>query len=539
MAFAGSCLLHCALLATLALWSVKAPNDDSVGHVRRKYSVRFLRLQMPRESRERAGSRMGAGASAVRKSGTLQSPARGTENSESGAAEALTRAQPITREHRLFELPPTAHVDPVKQTLVQLDLPPDIVLKHEIPIPTALLWTQNKMPPPMRKQFVAPPLKQVVKPAQSLPVPAMLTPPNLEMSVADLNIGAAFLNDTPRLVRPQAVATPVSRPAPELAKEIPQVALADSSESIPANVISLPDAPLRSSTMIVLPPVNQIAPSAAGNGGGGRAAAAADGTQGSGDQGQGRGASGSGGAGTEAAGNGGKAAGAQGLGGGGTGGDSESAGSGAGTAASGAGAGGSGTGESKSGSGAGRSSGTGGSSGSGGSGAADGSGDTLPSSIAGVTRLTLPKDGRYGVVVAGSAPGAPYPESVGALGGKMVYTVYLKVGLRKSWILQYCLPKTAELRITTRGSATPLDAPWPFLILRPDRFSSTGEDYVMVHGMITAEGQFDQLAMVYPEQLEKKDLLISSLSKWEFRPASRDGVRTTVEILLIIPREPD
>lgn len=154
-------------------------------------------------------------------------------------------------------------------------------------------------------------------------------------------------------------------------------------------------------------------------------------------------------------------------------------------------------------------------------------------------RLTLPKEGRYGVVVVGSAAAAPYPESVGALSGKMVYTVYLHVGLRKNWILQYCLPKAAEQRIATRGSATPLDAPWPFLILRPDQLSASGEEYVLVHGMITSEGQFDQLAMIFPEELEKKDLLLSSLKKWEFRPASRDKVPTTVEVLLIIPREGD
>jgi hypothetical protein len=123
------------------------------------------------------------------------------------------------------------------------------------------------------------------------------------------------------------------------------------------------------------------------------------------------------------------------------------------------------------------------------------------------------------------------------MGGKMVYTVYLRVGLRKKWILQYCLPKDVEQRIKTRGSATPLDAPWPFLILRPDQLSASGEEYVLVHGMITSEGHFDQLAMIFPEELERKDLLISSLKKWEFRPSSRDGVPTTVEVLLIIPRE--
>jgi hypothetical protein len=292
---------------------------------------------------------------------------------------------------------------------------------------------------------------------------------------------------------------------------------------------------LRSSAIIVLPPANQIAPSGSGDGGTspGREGPAHDGAQGTGTEGQGLAASGSGPVGTAMQGAGENGSGAAAAG---------NSGAGAG-AASGAGAGmGAGAGDSKgspgrsggsNGSGAGGSGA--GSAGSGTSGAADGSlGGTTS-----VTRFTLPKDGHYGVVVVGSAPAAPYPETVGALGGKMVYTVYLRVGLRKKWILQYCLPKAAEQRIKVRGSATPLDAPWPFLILRPDQLSDSGEEYVVVHGMITSEGHFDQLAMIFPEQLAKKDLLISSLSKWEFRPSSRDGVPTTVEVLLIIPRETD
>jgi hypothetical protein len=155
----------------------------------------------------------------------------------------------------------------------------------------------------------------------------------------------------------------------------------------------------------------------------------------------------------------------------------------------------------------------------------------------GLTRITLPKDGKFGVVVSGSADTTRYPESVGALTGKVVYTVYLRVGLRKNWILQYCLPKTTDKGAAVRGSATPLEAPWPFLIMRPDRLSAADPDYIMVRGMLTSAGQFDQLAMVFPEELEKKELLLKSLKLWEFRPANRDGEPTAVEVLLIIPRE--
>jgi hypothetical protein len=547
-AFAGSALLHCALILLLTMVSVKAPHDDdAVGHVNRKYSVRFLRLQMAQEHRQRAAPGMEQSqGSGLRQGAGFQAAAQGSQNqtaSASGKSQPpLSAESVIKREHRLFELPPTAHVDPVKQTLVQLDLPPDIVLKHDIAIPTALLWTQRQTPPAMRKRFIAPPPKQAPKPA-ALPVPALLEPPNLEVNVADLNIASAPVNDTAHLTRPPAMATPVSTVGRETAKEIPQISVADSSEASAANLISLPDSPLRSSAMIVLPPANQIAPSASGNAGlsPGREGPARDGAQGTGTQGQGLSASGSGGVGTENQGAGDSGSGGAAGGKSGEGSGNSSGNGGAGIAGSGSGAG-AGTGDAKSGSGrsglgagAGLGNGAGGAGGAGASGGPDG---TL-GGTAGVTRFTLPKDGQYGVVVVGSAPAAPYPESVGALGGKMVYTVYLRVGLRKKWILQYCLPKAVEQRIKTRGSATPLDAPWPFLILRPDKLSATGEEYVLVHGMITSEGHFEQLAMIFPEELEKKDLLISSLSKWEFRPSSRDGVPTTVEVLLIIPREAD
>jgi hypothetical protein len=153
----------------------------------------------------------------------------------------------------------------------------------------------------------------------------------------------------------------------------------------------------------------------------------------------------------------------------------------------------------------------------------------------GLTRITLPKEGRFGVVVSGAAGSTPYPESVGALSGKVVYTVYLKVGFRKSWILQYCLPQAAES--ARKGTATPLDAPWPFLMFRSDRFRDFDPDYIMVHGMLTSAGQFDRLAMLFPAELEQRDLLLKSLKLWAFRPASRDGEPVAVEVLLIIPRQ--
>jgi len=154
---------------------------------------------------------------------------------------------------------------------------------------------------------------------------------------------------------------------------------------------------------------------------------------------------------------------------------------------------------------------------------------------AALTRISLPKDGQFGAVVLGSSASDLYPEGIG-LGGRLVYTVYLRVGLRKSWILQYCLPKGPETDASApRGSA--IDAPWPFLLFRPDELTAPETDYIIVHGLIGANGRFEQLALVSPESLPENELLLGALRQWRFRPASRDGQAIAVEALLVIPRD--
>ena len=495
------------------------------------YSVRLIQLQPLREYRRQAPpapeSSGPAGRGKTAELPSLRAQSEDPAPAASGGAELPEAAdKPITREHRRFELPPTSRIDHVKQTVVQLDVPPDILLKQEIPLPTVVLWTEAE-PPRFRKPFIAPPLKEIPKVIERLPAAPMLERPNQEINVADLNMASTILTETPHLVRPPAIAPPVSSAGPEPAKEIPRIGVADSSQSSAANLISLPTNPTRIANLLALPPANQIAPLDARNGGSpqGSGAGGADDSPGAGTQGRGLSASGAKGAlGSAAGGSGGGRSGATAGGNGSAGSDGSGAkaGSGEGTA-------GEGTGTLASGNGAGTSSGKG-ADGSGMDGSSGALGDT-----AGLTRITLPKDGKFGVVVTGASASTPYPESVGALSGKIVYTVYLKVGLRKSWILQYCLPKAVDG--AKRGTATPLDAPWPFLILRPDRLTDSDPDYIIVHGMLTSAGQFEQLALVFPAELEKRDLLLNSLKLWAFRPASRDGEPIGVEVLLIIPRE--
>jgi hypothetical protein len=525
--FAASGVLHCALIAVLMTpRSVNAPANAPPPFAR-KYSVLFVNLQPPAPSRSEAAERSKLMRSHLQAGGVQ---AAGSAASGKTARTALTDSAD-TREHRRFQLPSNTRLKPVTQTLVQMQMPPNIVLKQEIPLPTVLLWTLTKLPPPVRKQFVAPPVKKVPAIAQSLPVPLLIEPPNQEIKMANLNLAAVIVNDAPRLIQPPAIAPPVSTAGQETAKEIPQIGLANSTQPNAANLISQPNTPLRSATMLVLPPANQIAPSDSANAGSSPGAAGTANTQeeSSGAPGRGLNGSGTGAVSTEGKGDGGSASrplpgiNSAASGSAPTAGRSGLAGEAAAT-----GNAGSGTASVRNGAG----------NPNGGKGA-NGSEGSLQNGIAGLTRIRQPEDGKFAVVMQGSADSARYSESVGALSGKVVYTVYLRVGLRKNWILQYCLPKTAAKGLLGKGGATPLEAPWPFLLMRLDRPSASDPEYIMVRGILTAAGHFDQLAMVFPDDLKDKDLLLHSLKLWEFRPAKRDGEPVAVEVLLIIPREAD
>ena len=421
-------------------------------------------------------------------------------------------------ERRTFVLPPPAKAKPVEHTLVQLDVP-DIAPRSNVRVPEALIWSHVDVKRPLR-QFVAPspkPLRAMVK---ALPVEPRLEIPNQETRIADLKMAADPLAINPRLILPHATTAPVRVEGKERGTQLPETASTAPNQTSAGNLISVPDIAVRSDGLAVTPPANQIAalrnPDGVASGAG-----SGKGSQAGTGEGEGKGRAG--------------AANGPGTGAGGSGKDLASnapggaaAGSGAGSGAgNGAGGGNSPGGGSGPGGGAGR--GVGGSGGgTGGEGDRGGSGQEM-------VRIVRPANGNHSAIIFGASASEPYPESAGVLGGKIIYTVYLHVGLRKNWILQYCLPKSFLPESAVRGSMAPLAAPWPTLIVRPKSNGVADGDYILVHGIITAAGRFVQLATVVPEQFDNKKQLMEALQQWEFRPASRDGQPSAVEILLIIP----
>ena len=149
-------------------------------------------------------------------------------------------------------------------------------------------------------------------------------------------------------------------------------------------------------------------------------------------------------------------------------------------------------------------------------------------------RITSPKNGKFAVVVVGASLEEDYPEIAGVWNGRLAYTVYLHVGLRKSWILQYSLPLTVDA--TATGSAAHLDAPWPTDMVVPNlEPGSTNADALLARGILNQQGRFEKLAIVFPPQLALANFVVETLEQWQFRPAQQSGKAVAVDVLLIIP----
>ena len=90
-----------------------------------------------------------------------------------------------------------------------------------------------------------------------------------------------------------------------------------------------------------------------------------------------------------------------------------------------------------------------------------------------------------------------YPETADIWSGRLAYTVYLHVGLAKSWILQYSLPRSDDA--SAGGNITRIDAPWPYNIVRPNIASDDIDaDALMVHGFVNQAGRFEALTVAFP-----------------------------------------
>jgi len=381
-----------------------------------------------------------------------------------------------------------AELKKAAQTVVQPDAPENLTLPQEAALPQVMVWSARDI---TVKKIATLPQQAVAM----IAVQPSLAPPNLAQRLADVRIAP-----TPTPVKtplpPPSTTSPVNvAAAAPVAAHIPETASKAAVQVVPTSVISLSDVQLQQGT-VALPPVNEVSPTIFKG-------PLTPGEPNGAAQAGGRGATASRRAGT------------------GTG-PGSAVGNGAGNVAAAGGPGGQ--------------NGAGGAGGGGGQGAEGGIGSE-PGGAYTVAHVTLPRDGKFGVVVVGSSIADDYPETAGVWSGRLAYTVYLHVGSAKSWILQYSLPRAKDA--AAAGNVAHLDAPWPYDLLRPSVDPDVNSDAIMVHGFVNTAGRFENLAVIFPNGLAEARFLVHALQQWQFRPAIQNGQPTAVEVLLIIPDQAD
>jgi hypothetical protein len=365
-----------------------------------------------------------------------------------------------------------------RHTLIQPDVPMNKLVMKDAPLPAVLLWST----PVAKVKILAPPIQH---PSNTALIRPSITRPTDEIAPSDLPISAtAFSTKAP--MPPPSASSPVKIVGPSPTPQVPETSSVASTLPASAAVLSVSDTKVTNG-MIALAPVNQTA-SGTRDGGmvDGRAGNAAV-------NGEGNAAS----KGRDAAGL--QNGGASGKGAGTKPGDQASAQNGAGP----------------------------------GAGGASGTGQGGPAA-----HISLPQNGQYTVVVVGSSLKEQYPEIQDVWGGRMVYTVYLHVGLAKSWILQYTLP--SEVEAAQAGSTNHLEAPWPYSIVRPAVIpTEVNADALMIHGYVDQAGKFESLGFAISPGSFDLSYILRALQQWQFRPAKLNGQLAKVEVLVIVPLEQD
>lgn len=366
-----------------------------------------------------------------------------------------------------------AKAEPGPQTLVQPDVHNPVVVKKPVPVPSLAIWQPVKV----EVQKIVAPLPQQQVAMQTNP---LMNPPNHALAVRDVEISPSDLSNekVPILA---STTTPLALQGRTLPQPAPMTASRSSSQPTPATVVSLSNLSMMNGT-VVLPPINETASSAR------RGIVSAGEGEGKNNTKEGNGK-----------------------------GEGSGHGSGAGPKA-----------------GEGTTASTGGRGSNPGEG--EGSGSVSGTGSLTVAQITLPKEGRFGAVVVGNSLAGEFPEIGDTWSNRVAYTVYLHVGMDKSWIMQYALPRMAEAH--TSGQVTQVDAPWPYSIVRPNLAAgSINGDALMIHGYVNKLGRFEELSIAFPPDFSEGKFVLNALQQWEFRPAKQNGLAAKVEILLIIPEQ--
>jgi hypothetical protein len=171
-----------------------------------------------------------------------------------------------------------------------------------------------------------------------------------------------------------------------------------------------------------------------------------------------------------------------------------------------------------------------------------------PNSSASDKSPPLPLQTSYGItILASGGSGGGLPD-FGVFSNEQVHTVYLD--MRRTiedepinWTVEFGvkqLEATGESeRVATVGGQQEVILPFPIEKERPaipgDLVRRYSGRLVIAYAVVTPEGKIEQLSIKQSPDPALNEIVLSSLRKWTFRPARRNGAVIPAKILLGIP----
>jgi hypothetical protein len=195
--FAASVLFHCIAASLLSFGVMYTPRLDTRA-IAERYTVRNIDLETPEQRAQRDARK------------NVRYP--GPRKPESPPKAKLAAGKPTPQPPLLRQI---AKAQKGPQTLVQPDLPAQLTLKQEVPVPTIVIWSPKKADV---KTVIAPQPEK----ATAADVKPMPDPPNLEaVDLSNMSIAAVQPFRSPKLPTPPSTTSPVAIHAPDRVQMAP------------------------------------------------------------------------------------------------------------------------------------------------------------------------------------------------------------------------------------------------------------------------------------------------------------------------------
>jgi hypothetical protein len=186
--YVASILVHGTILGLLSYGIIYAPQISD--NVVNRYTMRQIELHSPKPKIARSVRSLQAGSPSID---------RATQLEKAKLAEARTAVE-------------IAQLEAGRQTLIRPDLPTNLSLPEEIPVPTVMIWTPQKTP----VSKIAPPLPQA---ATAVDVKPSDDPPSEALNLDDRSVSSG---DSAKSFLPSPSTTsPIIVQGPQMVQIIP------------------------------------------------------------------------------------------------------------------------------------------------------------------------------------------------------------------------------------------------------------------------------------------------------------------------------